>query len=243
MNPKIKELIEKANQLPVNEKEKGNKRMVWFNVENLSITEMKTLIQRLKNHSDYEEQKFHLLFSEPIPIRRSQTKYNQPKRNLLQEANVKFFESNGSLCYTFHSRTGYYVSDFDYSKIVRIGFDHVLDKKAEKEKKIQSVLNRRFDEVTWSNLTVDNCMDFPTSVLTLKDHFPSYVHEKLKEAFEQKKEYSYHTEGTNRHWRVSTKMCDDGVFRAWFSSEYTDCANGQYYLLLNPTTAAFCEHD
>lgn len=31
--------------------------------------------------------------------------------------------------------------------------------------------------------------------------------------------------------------------RAWYSSEYAGCANGDYYILLSPTHALFCERD
>lgn len=74
------------------------------------------------------------------------------------------------------------------------------------------------------------------------------THEKnrLVEAFENKTDYNwskptYHHRG--RDLSISTKMGDDGKFRAWFSSEYMGCGNGDYYLLLNPTTAIFYETD
>lgn len=35
----------------------------------------------------------------------------------------------------------------------------------------------------------------------------------------------------------------DGLLRAWFSSEFKGYGNGDYYLLINPTTAIFCERD
>jgi hypothetical protein len=38
-------------------------------------------------------------------------------------------------------------------------------------------------------------------------------------------------------------MCEDGVFRAWYSSEYAGCGNGQYYILINPHYASFMEPD
>ena len=42
---------------------------------------------------------------------------------------------------------------------------------------------------------------------------------------------------------VTRKIGKDGVFRAWFSSEYKGCGNGDYYLLINPTQAIFVEKD
>lgn len=70
--------------------------------------------------------------------------------------------------------------------------------------------------------------------------------EKLVEAFEQKKEYKWNRNTyrhTGRDLSLSTRLCDDGVFRAWFSSEYMGCGNGDYYLLINPTTAIYYERD
>jgi len=74
------------------------------------------------------------------------------------------------------------------------------------------------------------------------------THEKkrLKEAFENKTEYQWHRNTYHHRGRdlsLSTKLCDDGKFMAWFSSEYMGCGNGDYYLLINPTTAIFYETD
>lgn len=46
-----------------------------------------------------------------------------------------------------------------------------------------------------------------------------------------------------RDFSVSINLYNDGSVQAWFSSEYAGCANGDYYLLLNPTTAIFYEKD
>lgn len=68
----------------------------------------------------------------------------------------------------------------------------------------------------------------------------------LVDAFENKKTFSWHRNTyshSGRDLSISTKLCDDGVFRAWFSSEYMGCGNGDYYLLINPTTAIYYERD
>ena len=66
--------------------------------------------------------------------------------------------------------------------------------------------------------------------------------ERLKQAFENKSEFTWHKGGSGNNGRdlsISTRLCEDGVFRAWFSSEYIGCGNGDYYLLINPTTARY----
>ena len=65
----------------------------------------------------------------------------------------------------------------------------------------------------------------------------------IEDAFENKKNISIFEEGQKRKFNLETKLCEDGVFRAWFSSEYSGCANGDYYLMLNPKCASFGERD
>jgi len=75
----------------------------------------------------------------------------------------------------------------------------------------------------------------------------TYLNIKLTEAFEDMKDYRDYRNADGRtggrDFSLSTKTCDDGIFRAWFSSEYRGCGNGDYYLLLNPKTAIFYEKD
>lgn len=70
--------------------------------------------------------------------------------------------------------------------------------------------------------------------------------EQLKEAFENKTAFSwskptYHHRG--RDLSISTQIGEDGKLRAYFSSEFMGCGNGDYWLLLNPTTAIYYEAD
>jgi hypothetical protein len=74
-------------------------------------------------------------------------------------------------------------------------------------------------------------------------HLRPWIQEQVKDAFDQKKSYQYHREGKRRDLSIETKPCEDGIFRAWFSSEYRGCANGDYYLMINPTQAFFYETD
>lgn len=68
----------------------------------------------------------------------------------------------------------------------------------------------------------------------------------LREAFEQKKRFSWERRTTchlGRDFSISCEIGEDGKFRAWFSSEFMGCGNGDYWLLLNPTTAIYYEAD
>jgi len=70
--------------------------------------------------------------------------------------------------------------------------------------------------------------------------------QRLKEAFENKTEFSWSRGGrgnNGRDLRLSTQIGEDGKFRAYFSSEYIGCGNGDYWLLINPTTAIYYERD
>jgi len=70
--------------------------------------------------------------------------------------------------------------------------------------------------------------------------------ERLKNAFDNREDYRW-CRTTNHHrgrdLSISCETGSDGKFRAYFSSEYMGCGNGDYWLLLNPTTAIFYETD
>lgn len=70
--------------------------------------------------------------------------------------------------------------------------------------------------------------------------------ERLKNAFDNKEDYRW-SRTTNHHrgrdLSISCQIGSDGKFRAYFSSEYMGCGNGDYWLLLSPTTAIFYETD
>ncbi len=68
----------------------------------------------------------------------------------------------------------------------------------------------------------------------------------IKKAFDSCEEYrwSHNTyRHTGRDLSLSVKPQPDGSVLAWFQSEFMGCGNGDYYLLINPTTAIFCERD
>jgi hypothetical protein len=74
-------------------------------------------------------------------------------------------------------------------------------------------------------------------------HLRPWIKEQVANAFEQKKSYQYHRDGKRRDLSIETKLCEDGIFRAWFSSEYRGCCNGDYYLVISPTQAIYYERD
>jgi len=68
----------------------------------------------------------------------------------------------------------------------------------------------------------------------------------ITKAFENKESYrwSHNTNGGGgRDLSLSVEPKEDGILRAYFSSEFMGCGNGDYYLLINPTTAIFNERD
>jgi hypothetical protein len=74
-------------------------------------------------------------------------------------------------------------------------------------------------------------------------HLRLWIKEQVANAFDQKKAFRYHRDGKKRDFSIETKPCEDGIFRAWFSSEYRGCANGDYYLVISPTQAIYYEAD
>lgn len=197
----------------------------------------------------YCRQKIKVFFKQPteVVVKRRYTK--------VSEMEATFFkgDGSGSLCYSLTSRlrggcTGYPMSYSQCANICRLSIRHGSDIFREKIARVQA-LGRSIHPNAWDDLrkkieqTPDEYLQYGLSTMSMTERFDEYVIRALKESFEHKTKYSYRTDRLRRHWSVETKLCDDGIFRAWFSSEYSGCANGGYYLLLNPTTASFCEYD
>lgn len=82
--------------------------------------------------------------------------------------------------------------------------------------------------------------------LIIPRHEKDVVLTELKLAFENKSPYRWSRKAQSlngRDYSIECSVDADGNFRAWFSSEFRNCLNGDYYLLLNPTTAIFYERD
>lgn len=221
------------------ERETKTSTYIETTLENPTIAELQEVIELMQTHPSYKRNsKFDVYFMEDVNIQRD--KRNRITKNKIS---VRFFKANGHLCYTFRSRSGYYVREFDYQKIINLSVRIPKDIGTEHQELLGKILNRRYDEQTWSNLTAAGMSENSATVINIKRKFPPFVIKKLEDAFLHKTEYNYTKYGKQRDLTVSTKMCVDGVFRAWFTSEYAGCGNGQYYVLLNPTTASFCEWD
>ena len=182
---------------------------------------------------------------------------NRYKKKCFSVLIAKFFISaNDFLCYAFHKRTGYrlfgYVrpEDIDY-------FDIMFVKKEDREAKRKVLAARLAKKIypnTWTTLR-KQLEDEPLKALPdsnlkpisfiskFKKYKRDYIKEGLEKAFKNRSEYYYRQEGVKRTYSIEARLCDDGIYRAWFSSEYAGCANGDYYLIINPTQAVFCETD
>lgn len=212
-------------------------------LDNPTIEEIKKSVEELNSMMGWDKefpyQKIHVQFLDEVPVR-----VNMRKVKKLKEMRVKFFRSNlGNFCYTFHSRTGYPLCTIDYHKIYCLsiyGKPTIDELEKAKQRFLARIHPNAWDDIRKGELklTEENM-----KTISIKNKFPEWVIEDLKRAFENKTNYYYKRRGTKRDLSVSTKMCDDGIFRAWYSSEYAGCLNGSYYILINPTTAAFREDD
>lgn len=229
-----------ASKLPVIKEETIFNLHLYVALENPQIEDIQAAIKAIESHADFQRgTKFIVSFSDEVEVRRDRSHTLKAK-----EINVNFFTSNGgTFAYTFHRRSGYPLHHIEYKKITRITYRITKDAESERLEKVQKILNRRYDDQTWTHLTAGDLKYQSTTIVNVKQKFHSYVIEELEKAFENKTAYQYTLYGKKRDLSVSTKMGEDGIFRAWFSSEYAGTGNGQYYLLLNPTTASFCEWD
>lgn len=139
-----------------------------------------------------------------------------------------------------------YKPDFiSWNNIEEIRFKEALSAEEMDKKNLEIIKKARYDEMTWSNITevkdVQHMMG--KKLVSIKDKFDSIDLQQIENAFEKKSNIIIRQRGEKRDYTVETKMCEDGVFRAWYSSEYSGCWNGDYYILLNPTQAFFVEPD
>ena len=215
---------------------------------------VKELESLMNSDGNYPNQRIAIEFSKPSKIR-----VNRGKRKLLDKMEAKFFTSgDNAFCYTFYHRTGYPLDYMEYQNICRLSInsrdlfeDRGAKRQIQRVKQILS-LGRAIHPNAWDDLRAKitanphEYLGYGLSRVDISKKFPAYVIEQLKKAFETKTDYSYAPPPgyrAQRRFSVSAKLCGDGIFRAWFSSEFRDCGNGTYYLLLNPTTASLAEND
>lgn len=175
--------------------------------------------------------------------------YYRGKNHRVSEFACDFFFSGESLAYTPTGRTGWFVPDMSYGSIKRIVLYHIAhplvlsDKEAKQEKLWKKVQKARFDDNTWSGLTKDQFREASHPFYNITKLLSIYDQRKIQQAFEEKKHFSFSVNKTKRCYTFEGKVGDDGIYRAWFSSEEIGESHGSYYFLLNPTNAVFIEHD
>jgi ribosomal protein S21 len=225
----------------------GNLRML-IKLHEPSLEDIETAVRQLKEMMSpkglYPQQKIRVRFQIP-----TQVKVNRQKSAMLSSMDVSFFRSTtGRFCYTFHRRTGFPVDGIDYRNVSSLSIekrDAVTGKEIERIKS----LGRSIHPNAWNDLKKKieeeplSYRQYGLARIDISRNFPARVIEELGQAFDLKQDYRYEKPGEKRDLTVSTKLCEDGVLRAWFSSEYSGCGNGAYYLLLNPRLASFCEYD
>ena len=221
---------------------------ISFNEDEVSYNDFEKAVSYLlslqKNNYTYQT-KTKVIYSEPSHI------YSRGKNRLTDKTEVQFFMNDGRVCYTTTGRRGFLASSMSYNKVKELILTNrsvaIEEKKIKNKKKRESqfkrVLREKYDDITWSNLNETSFEPGSRFYDITKCNFPSYVYRDLENAFKDKTSYYHKSYGQRRDFSVETKMGEDGIFRAWFSSEYAGCGNGQYYLLLNPKTAIFYEND
>lgn len=205
---------------------------------------VKDLYGLMGRDKEYPWQKVKVTFREPTRV-----VVNRYSSKLLKNMLVDFFTSaTGHFCYTFHKRTGFALGMDMASRIKALSIAPLVSHDLKKIRRVKS-LARKIHVNAWDDLrkkmeeTPEKYFYHGLALIDISRKFPKSVIEALENAFENKKEYSYGTSGTKRDLSVSTSLCEDGIFRAWFSSEYAGCGNGSYYLLLNPRYASIREDD
>jgi len=202
--------------------------------------------------------KVELEFSEPVELKSGYNKISRVARGESTNHKLQLFVSNnGALCYYISKSRGYPVSDLPNNKLVGMRLitggtkqENDAVKREAKRKKADNLINKVRHPNLWKDLPEEFKAKpddiFPDSNLrtaNMKTVFGERVVKELTNAIEKGEPYHYSLPGTKRDRSVSVVKGEDGNLKAYYSSEYAGCGNGDYYLLLNPNTAVFCETD
>ena len=95
-----------------------------------------------------------------------------------------------------------------------------------------------FDRMIFESLASDKCFKTINWFNYEKEEYESLLEERIKNKEEFK--YFWHKGYDNR---LSIEKDKNGMFLGYYSEEYTGCANGYYYILLDAKHALFCEKD
>jgi len=185
----------------------------------------------------------------PVTYFRKHSKvYHSRKRKTIEvtEYDCRYFISTKEyLCYTQSNRTGLLIDQMEWQNIDRIEMinknspDVLNSQHDNKEKMWRKIENALYDDVTWTNLTKDSFQDSGDKFYYISKIFDHQIMKEIEDAFANKKKFRFTQNRQKRDFSVSGYLGDDGIYKAWFSSEYKDSANGDYYLLLNPNLAVF----
>ena len=117
--------------------------------------------------------------------------------------------------------------------------------KDEIEYSVNNINDNRYDSDCY--LSMPKFVNIKTKLKSCYNEiYANEIIKNIEDAIENKKAYKFNwTNGystKNRDYSISIEIIK-GELKGFFSSEYKNCGNGDYYLLINPTTAIFYETD
>ena len=201
--------------------------------------------------NEFPLQKIKVTFNDEVEIRHNVHKLVSHKEILL--AFFTYGKANDDVAYStrISPRHGHAITHSFIKNLKSFEISSPDDKELNITTKTLSLLGKIHSNL-WGNIKEELSKDPALmstkyysnfSTINISGKFSKSVIDRLKQAIENKENYNHKEYGTKRDLSVEVKICDDGVMRAWYSSEYSGCGNGAYYLLLNPTVAGFREDD
>jgi hypothetical protein len=189
-------------------------------------------------------ERFELRFSRPVAVRVNARKVREMDRALVGLFNSR----SGQKCYTFHHATGYPLAGPLVEALEALAAPNPFARERATLERVLR-LKDRIHPNAWGDLREKieanprRYLDYRLVEISMTSVFGERVVAELERAFAEKRNYRHSLSGRRRDRSVETRLCDDGVFRAWYSSEYAGTGNGGYYLLINPRVASFLEYD
>ena len=195
------------------------------------------------NGEKWPRRKVTLVFKQPVSIPLNGRQFKE-----ISSAKVHFFMSREKeVCYAArdHFSSGYLGHHIPLDQILSMS----LSSEGDYVKEVLAIAGRIYPGA-WEDLKKE-IEDAPAKWLkerkkpkyiSMASVFPPRICEEIRKAFETRGTYRYSLPGTKRKRSVEMHPCDDGLWRAWYSSEYSGCMNGSYYLLINPKTALYYEN-
>jgi hypothetical protein len=109
----------------------------------------------------------------------------------------------------------------------------------------KKIHNNLWSDLKKSPLKLSQGFDYP-KLRSIAGIFTKEETDKIQKAINQKENLSLRKgakSGHGRDYSVNVSFDEKGEGKAYFSAELPGCGNGDYYILLNPTTAYFAETD